>query len=75
MLAYVQIAADPDRESKILDSLRKMAQVKESYIVFGEWDILAKVETTNPEELGSFVVAKIRPLSGIKNTKTLIVAK
>ena len=75
MHAYVQIAADPDKEANVLEALRAMPEVKEAHVVFGEWDLIVRVECASPEELGRFVVSNLRPLDGIKNTKTLIVAK
>ena len=75
MLAFVQVATEPEREPKILETLKKLPEVKEAHIVFGEWDIIVKVESETPEQLGSFIVANIRSLEGVNDTKTLIIAR
>ena len=75
MIAYLLIALNEGDERKISDKLSSFEEVKESYILFGEWDVLAKLEIANAEELGNFVMQKVRPLKGIRITSTLIAAK
>ena len=75
MEAYVQISVEPTYDQyKLYDELLELPEVKEVHIVLGDWDIIIKADCPSPEELGSFVVAKLRPLGGVKNTKTLIIA-
>lgn len=75
MLAYVHIKANPAKDNEILAELMKLPEVKEAHVLFGKWDIVAKVETGSPEALGSFVVSNIRTIPGVKLTSTSIVAK
>jgi DNA-binding Lrp family transcriptional regulator len=75
MHAYVQIGLDDAKESEIYEALKALPEVKEVHILFGEWDIIAKLELTAPEALGTFVMEKIRSLPGVKLTSTMIIAK
>ncbi|OYT32345.1 Lrp/AsnC family transcriptional regulator [Candidatus Woesearchaeota archaeon] len=75
MQAFVQIATDTIHTQKILEELNKLPEIKEVYMLFGEWDILARVEVKDSEQLGNFVVNKIRSIEGVRTTSTQIVAK
>lgn len=75
MFAYVQIALENADETEIKDNLKGFPEVKEVHILFGEWDLMAKLEVESPEELATFVMEKIRSIEGVKLTSTLIVAK
>ncbi|MGB9727041.1 MAG: Lrp/AsnC family transcriptional regulator [Nitrososphaeria archaeon] len=72
--AFVLINADSGSERKLLEQIRKMDGVKEAYLVYGTFDIIAKVETKSLEELRKHISAKTRKLDNIVSTMTLIVA-
>ena len=74
MQAYVLVALQDSDETKVLEQLKKHEQVVDAKIVFGEWDIIVKVESETTEALGTFIMDKIRHLKGIKMTSTLICA-
>jgi len=75
MHAYVQIGLEESKEVDVYEALKALPEVREIHILFGEWDIIAKLELPAPEALGTFVMDKIRSLSGVKLTSTMIVAK
>ena len=75
MLAYVLIALKEGKEEVVLDKLSSMKEVKDSHILFGEWDIIAKIESSSPEALADFVMKNIRSMPEVRLTSTLIVAK
>ena len=52
-----------------------MEKVKDVFVLFGEWDLLARLELDSPEELGTFVIENIRTIPGVRLTSTMIVAK
>ena len=60
MLAYVLIDLQEPGEKDIIDTIRNLKEVREAHVLFGEWDIIAKVEVKNPNALGTFVMDKIR---------------
>jgi DNA-binding Lrp family transcriptional regulator len=75
MLAFIQIAIDRSNEQEITEKLRQMKNVKECHILFGEWDVIAKLEMPTPEVLGTFIMSHIRTIPGVRLTSTMIVAK
>ncbi len=75
MQAYIQISLDGAREKEVFAALKKLPEVKELHILFGEWDMLCKVEVENTDALGTFVINNIRSLPGVRLTSTMIVAK
>jgi Lrp/AsnC family leucine-responsive transcriptional regulator len=75
MEAYILISLKNADEEEVLDRLKESGKVKEAHILFGEWDIIAKIHIQNEQELGTFVMEKIRSLESVDLTSTLIVAK
>ncbi len=49
----------------------KLEQIVELYPLFGEYDLIAKVEAESLDTIGEIVVSKIRSIDGVKATKTL----
>ena len=50
-----------------------MPAVKEAYIVYGVYDIVAKVEAENMEKLKEIVSWNIRRLEKVRSTLTMLV--
>ena len=72
--AYVLIISKSGEEKSVLDNLQQLEQVKEAKIVYGEYDIVAKIEVESVEDLNNFLLEKVRPIKNIEKTSTLIVA-
>jgi DNA-binding Lrp family transcriptional regulator len=75
MFAFVQISLENANEVEIRDKLKAFPEVRDVHIIFGEWDMMAKLEIESPEQLATFVMENVRPIEGVKLTSTLIVAK
>ena len=75
MLAFVLIALRECDETEVMEHLANMKEVKEVHILFGEWDLIAKLEIKDADELATFVMKKIRTMQEIKVTSTMIAAK
>ena len=75
MYAYLFIELGKSDEDEVLEKLKEMIEVKEAHIIFGEWDIIAKVEVNSPEALTTFIIDRIRTMTEVKMTSTMIVAK
>ncbi|MFW5865677.1 MAG: Lrp/AsnC family transcriptional regulator [Nanoarchaeota archaeon] len=75
MQAFILINTERGKEQDIYDSIMGLEQVSGAYMIFGEWDILVKVNLESSEALGTFILDSIRPLEGVTLTSTLIVAK
>jgi DNA-binding Lrp family transcriptional regulator len=74
-LAFVMITAETGRESEVLDELKKIEHVKEAYLTYGAYDIVAKVETETKEKLEEIITGKIRRLGSVRSTLTMIVVE
>jgi len=72
-IAYVLINADVGKENDVLGELKDIPSVKEAYFVYGVYDIVAKIETSDVRELKEVVVTKIRKLEYVRSTLTMIV--
>ncbi len=74
-LAFVLINAEIGSEDEVLKELRKMPNVKESYTVYGVYDVVAKVEAETMDKLKEVVTWKVRRLNKVRSTLTMIVVE
>ncbi|MEJ2242566.1 MAG: Lrp/AsnC ligand binding domain-containing protein [Candidatus Bathyarchaeota archaeon] len=72
-MAFVLINADMGSENKILNELQKIDAVKEVHIVYGVYDVAAKIQGETMEQLKNIVTWKVRQLNNVRSTLTLIV--
>jgi DNA-binding Lrp family transcriptional regulator len=56
-----------------LKALSKIDNVKEAYMVYGVYDIVAKVEAESMTKLKELVTWKIRKLDKVRSTLSMIV--
>lgn len=73
--AVILINTNVGTEDEVLNQLKQIPEVKEAYITYGIYDIVAIIEAEKFDELRSVVVNKIRKLSNVKSTTTLIVVE
>ncbi len=74
-MAFVLINTEMGTENEIADALQKMNNVKESYIVYGTYDIIALVEADTMDQLKDIITWKIRRLSNVRSTLTTMVVQ
>jgi len=72
-IGYVLITTEPQKEKIVLDYLKKLDEITETTPLFGEYDIIAKLEAEKYSDLGQIVIEKIRKNKYINDTKTLTV--
>ena len=70
-VGFVLINTSPAREHEVYNSLRGLDRVVEVHPLFGEYDLIAKIEAPDYNELGRIVVNTMRSIPGVTNTKTL----
>jgi DNA-binding Lrp family transcriptional regulator len=73
-LAVMLIVAEPGKEYDVMKSLSALDEVIEAHMLFGEYDIFAKLTCSDFGRLSTIVVTRIRNIEGIESTKTLTVA-
>jgi len=69
--AYVVIHSDKGEEYNILKNLSHIPEVKEADVVFGFYDIICKVETSEYKILENIITKAIRKLPHVRTTMTL----
>jgi DNA-binding Lrp family transcriptional regulator len=74
-VAFVLINAEIGSEDEVVTELRKIENVKESYVVYGVYDIVAKVGADSMDKLKEIVTWKIRRLDKVRSTLTMIVVE
>jgi DNA-binding Lrp family transcriptional regulator len=56
----------------VYKKLKDTSEIIEVHPLFGEYDILLKIETVDIDSIGEIVISKIRSIKGVMDTKTLI---
>ena len=69
--AYVLISCELGEETPICSQLLQIPNVQNCLITYGNYDIVAKIETSTHDELNSIISSKIRRLPKIRSTITL----
>ena len=61
----------PMHEYEIFNKLSKLHEVIEVHPLFGEYDLIAKIEAEDYESIGEIIINKIKTIEGIIDTTTL----
>ena len=72
-MAYVLITTETGAVDSVLESLRKMDPVKETYMVYGVYDIIATVKAETMDKVKEIVTWNLRSLDKVRSTLTMIV--
>lgn len=70
-IGFILIKAAPTLEHEVYNNLSKIREIIELHPLFGEYDLIIKIEAEDFEKLGEIVIDKIRSLKGVIDTKTL----
>ena len=70
-IGFVLLNCDLGAEEYILDELQQVPQIKNSYVTFGAYDIIAEIHAETQEEFEKTVSMNIRRLSRGVSTMTL----
>jgi len=70
--AFVFVNVIAGAEKEVLKTLRKVPEVKEAYLAYGVYDIVARVETDSMNRLKEVITREVRGLDGIRSTLTTI---
>ena len=70
-IGFVLISTAPAKEHDVYNELLHVKGIVELHPLFGEYDLIAKVEAEDFNALGQLVVDRIRSVVGVIDTKTL----
>ncbi|MCD6278376.1 MAG: Lrp/AsnC ligand binding domain-containing protein [Desulfurococcales archaeon] len=73
--AIVLINTDIGTEEEVLNMLGDIDGVVEAYIVYGVYDIVAKVKAPSTESLKEIISSKIRKIPKVRSTLTMIIVE
>lgn len=72
-IAFVLINAEIGSEGTVVEDLKSVEGVVESYSVYGVYDVIAKVQADSMDRLKDIVTWRIRRLNKVRSTLTMIV--
>jgi DNA-binding Lrp family transcriptional regulator len=59
-------------ERMVYEVIKDIEEVKDAHPLFGEYDIILKLDAESHDKIASIVVDSIRKIPGVIDTKTLI---
>ena len=74
-IGFVLITTEPGQEKFVRARLEEIELVTAGWMLFGEYDLIARVQADDEYDLTRCIVEEIRPMEGIVDTKTLIGAE
>jgi DNA-binding Lrp family transcriptional regulator len=73
VIAYVLMTVPAKRSGAVVEDLKKHPEVREAAAVYGDTDVLAKVEAVSLPELDRVIMENIQASNDVQSTRTLIV--
>ena len=70
--AFVLINVESGAEQEVVNELKKIEGVEEAYFSYGVYDIITKIKADSMEKLKDLVTRKVRTISRVRSTLTLI---
>ena len=71
-IGFVLITTQPGKEHEVRATLDGIEFVTDRWMLFGEYDLIARVQAEDEYTLTRCIVEEIRIIEGIADTKTLI---
>ena len=73
--SYTLARVEPSKDVSVYDIVKGLSSVREVITTYGEYDMIIKIEVDSLDSLDDFVFNKLRTISGIESTTTLISAR
>jgi len=74
-MSFVLINAEIGSEEEVLKELKKVEGVVEAYVVYGVYDVVAKIRADTMDRLKDVVTWHVRRLNKVRSTLTMIVVE
>ncbi len=75
VLAYVLFKVASGTEREVAQKIIEFNEVMQADIVFGEYDVIARITTDDLGKLQDFVSDKVRTVPNVLVTSTMIISK
>ena len=70
VMAYILIQTEVGKAAKVATDIIDITGVQQAQAVAGPFDVIARAEARNLDELGRLVVARVQAVDGITRTLT-----
>ena len=70
-IAFVLVNTEPASMPQVLEKIKAVEGVKQAEMVYGVYDIVAKVEAETMDQLKSIIAHRIRLLANVWSTQTM----
>jgi DNA-binding Lrp family transcriptional regulator len=70
--AFILINVESGSEEEVLEQIKKIEGVEEAYYSYGVYDIIAKIKAETMAKLRETVTQRMRTISKVRSTLTLI---
>lgn len=71
VIGFIFIKTHPRTEVQTYRALLKLEEIKELIPLFGEFDLIAKIEGRDLPDISRIVLEKIRMIPGVEETMTI----
>ncbi len=71
-LAWILISCEPGRERDVYLQLLEMSAVSEVSVVYGDLDLVARIDFESEKEMSRTLIEEMRHVEGVRKTETLI---
>lgn len=68
---FVLLSVEPGMEREVFKEIIRIKNVVDVHLLFGEYDLIARVEAEDYNYIGDIIINKIRTIPGVIATKTL----
>jgi DNA-binding Lrp family transcriptional regulator len=72
-VAFLLVNVEIDSENEVLEIMKRTEGVEEAYIVYGVYDIVAKIKADTTARLKDIILWRIRKLNKVRSTTTMMV--
>ncbi len=70
--AFVLLTTEMGAETAVMKEMKKIVEIKEAHMVYGAYDIIARIEAETMEDLKNIISWKVRRLNKVRSTITMI---
>ena len=75
LTCFILIRVEAKKEDEVYDNLANVKEIEGIREVFGEYDMICRMEARNLKEMRSLIIQKVRSVPGIISTTTLITSE
>jgi DNA-binding Lrp family transcriptional regulator len=75
ILAFVLFKVSSGTETEVAKKIAELDEVMDAEVVFGEYDVVARVTTEDLDKLEDFVSQRIRTIPNVLVTSTMIISR